>query len=174
MSKNGRVSRKQKKQDKLQIKSRMRNLLMFLPNMVKLMGRLLSDKRVPTTDKALFAAAIVYVIMPLDLLPDVFPFIGQIDDVYLVSLTLLRLINRTDVGVVRQHWSGGGDIVALADSIAKLAPAFLPRRVTRVLDAEVKFTGTSKTLDAMAGKGGAIMVEVAPEQPVIKPTDKAQ
>src|SRR5262245_52005276 len=110
MSEDGRVSRRKRKKDKLQLKSRMRNLMMFLPNMVKLLGRLLSDKRVPTTDKALFAAAIVYVIMPLDLLPDVFPFIGQIDDIYLVSLTLLRLINRTDDGVVRQHWSGGGDI----------------------------------------------------------------
>jgi len=174
MSRNERISRKAKREDKLQVSSRMRNLLMFLPNMVKLCGRLLKDKRVLTTDKALFAAAIVYVIMPLDFLPDFIPFVGQIDDIYLVSLTLLRLINRADAGIVRQHWSGGGDIVALADAIAKLAPALLPRRITRVLDAEVKFTGAGQALDAVAGKGGPIMVEVAPKQPVIKPTDKTQ
>jgi uncharacterized membrane protein YkvA (DUF1232 family) len=173
MSRNEHISRKAKREDKLQINSRMRNLLMFLPNMVKLLGRLLKDKRVPTTDKALFAAAIVYVIMPLDFLPDFIPFVGQIDDIYLVALTLLRLINRTDASVVRQHWAGGGDIVSLADSIAKLAPALLPRRVTRVLDAEVKFTGAGKTLDAVA-KGGPILVEVVPEQPVIKPSTKTQ
>ena len=46
---------------------------MFLPNMVVLLGRLLKDSRVPTAEKALFAAAIVYVISPLDLIPDVFP-----------------------------------------------------------------------------------------------------
>ncbi|HEV7644790.1 MAG TPA: YkvA family protein [Pyrinomonadaceae bacterium] len=174
MDKPERASRRQKKEDRLQLNSRMRNLLMFLPNLVKLCGRLLSDKRVPATDKALFAAAIIYVIMPLDFIPDVFPFIGQIDDIYLVSLTLLRLINRSDAGIVRHHWSGGGDIVALADSIAKLAPAILPRRVTRVLDAEVKFTGAGKALDALAGKNEAILVEVTPEQPVIKPTEKTQ
>ena len=75
---------------------------------------------------------------------------------------------------MRQHWSGGGDIVALADSIAKLAPALLPRRVTRVLDAEVKFTGVGKALDAVAGRNEAILVEVQPEPPVIKPTEKTQ
>jgi uncharacterized membrane protein YkvA (DUF1232 family) len=69
---------------------------MFLPNMVTLLGRMLKDSSVPTAEKALFLAAIVYVISPIDLIPDLFPFIGQVDDIYVVALTLLRLINRTD------------------------------------------------------------------------------
>jgi len=77
---------------------------MFLPNMVLLFGRLVRDPRVPITEKALFVAAIVYVISPLDFIPDFFPFIGQVDDIYVVALTLLRLINRTDESVVRMHW----------------------------------------------------------------------
>jgi uncharacterized membrane protein YkvA (DUF1232 family) len=165
------VSRRQKREDRLQVKSRMSNLLMFLPNMVKLLGRLMADRRVPSTDKVLFAGAVLYVIMPLDFIPDFIPFAGQVDDIYFVALTLLRLINRTDASIIREHWSGGGDVVALSDSIAKIAPAFLPKRVTRVLDAEVKFTGAGKAFDAINGKG-PLMVEVA--QPVIKPTDKAK
>ncbi len=46
--------------NKSKSKSKVKNLLMFLPNMVKLLGKLLTDRRVPTVDKALFAAAIVY------------------------------------------------------------------------------------------------------------------
>ena len=69
----------------------MSSFIMFLPNMVMLMGRLLKDARVPAAEKALFAAAIVYVISPLDFIPDVFPFIGQVDDLYVVALVLLRL-----------------------------------------------------------------------------------
>ncbi|HJS50423.1 MAG TPA: hypothetical protein VJ781_00865, partial [Pyrinomonadaceae bacterium] len=42
-------------------KGRMRNFLMFLPNMVTLLGRLLKDPRVPTAEKALFLGAIIYV-----------------------------------------------------------------------------------------------------------------
>src|SRR6059058_550661 len=114
--------KKHSRNSKVQLKGRMKSFLMFLPNMVMLLARLLKDSRVPTAEKALFAAAIVYVISPLDFIPDVFPFIGQVDDLYVVALVLLRLVNRTDESIVRQHWSGGGDIVALAESIASLAP----------------------------------------------------
>ena len=125
---------------KLKLKSRMKNLLMFLPNMIALCARLMVDKRVPVTERALFAAAVIYAIIPFDFLPDMIPFLGQIDDLFLVALTLLRLIDRTDDKVVREHWRGGGDIVALAESAAKIAPALMPKRVSRVLSAKVNPT----------------------------------
>ena len=62
---------------KREAKGRMRNFLMFLPNMVVLLGRLLKDARVPTAEKALFVAAIVYVISPIDLIPDIFPSLAR-------------------------------------------------------------------------------------------------
>jgi len=109
-------------------------------------------------DKALFAAAIVYVIVPLDLIPDVFPFIGQIDDLYLVALTLLRLINHTDETVVRENWSGGGDIVSLANSAASLAPMLLPKRVSRVLSDKVDLTSAGKSLQETLKKDKPLSV----------------
>jgi uncharacterized membrane protein YkvA (DUF1232 family) len=123
---------------RLELKSRMKNLLMFLPNMVALCGRLMTDKRVPFAEKALFAGAVLYALMPLDFIPDMIPFVGQIDDSYLISLTLLRLIERTDTDVVREHWSGGGDVVQLAQAVAGLAPRLLPKRVLRALSARVE------------------------------------
>ena len=148
------------RKEKTQLKGRMNNFLMFLPNMFTLLGRLIKDNRVPMAEKALFAAAIVYVIMPLDFIPDVFPFIGQVDDLYLVALTLLRLINRTDASVVRQHWSGGGDIVTLADSIAGLAPRLLPKRIARVLSSKVE-------LAPDAGKALLSMTDKSKKQPIV-------
>jgi len=147
------------KKQKLESKGRMKNLLMFLPNMVKLLGRLLTDGRVPMVDKALFAAAIVYVIVPLDFIPDVFPFIGQVDDLYLVALTLLRLINRTDEAVVRENWSGGGDIVGLANSVASIAPMLLPKRVARVLSAQVELTPDAHSITDLTKKKKAFLIE---------------
>jgi uncharacterized membrane protein YkvA (DUF1232 family) len=154
------VAKQQKptRKEKSLLKSRMHNFLMFLPNMFVLLGRLLKDNRVPLAEKALFAGAIVYVIMPLDFLPDVLPFIGQVDDIYLVALTLLRLINRTDETVIREHWTGGGDIVGLANSIAGIAPALLPKRVTRVLSSKVELAPTSEVVKAVS-KRQPIMVE---------------
>ena len=145
-------------------KGRMRNFLMFLPNMVLLLGRLLKDVRVPTAEKALFLGAIVYVISPIDLIPDMLPFIGQVDDIYVVALTLLRLVNRTDETVVREHWSGGGDIVSLADSIAGIAPTILPKRVSRVLSSEVKLAPAGNIIRGITKKGEPVVVEI-PNEP---------
>ena len=129
-----------KSMGKLKLKSRMKNLLMFLPNMVALCARLMVDSRVPRTERALFAAAVIYAIIPFDFIPDMIPFVGQIDDLFLVALTLLRLIDHSDDAVVREHWRGGGDIVALAQSAATIAPILMPKRVARVLLAKVKPT----------------------------------
>ena len=121
-----------------QLRSRMKNLLMFIPNMVLLCGRLMVDPRVPAKERILVAGAIAYAIMPLDLIPDMLPFVGQVDDAYLISLTLLRLMSVTEPAVVREHWRGGGDVVELIGSTAVIAGKFLPKRIRRVLTAQVE------------------------------------
>ncbi len=146
---------------KIELKSRMKNMLMFLPNMVVLTGRLMVDSRVPRTERALFAAALIYAIIPFDFLPDMIPFLGQVDDLFLISLTLLRLIDRTDDLVVREHWRGGGDIVSLAESAATVAPLLMPRRISRVLISKVKPTAEGTGLLVNASKFEPLMVEIA-------------
>ena len=118
-------------------KRRLKNVLLFIPNMLLLSMRLLTDSRVPATERALLVAAIVYAIIPFDLIPDMIPFVGQIDDAYLIALTLLRLMERTDPKVVREHWSGGGDVVELVGAAALVAAKFLPERIRRILSARV-------------------------------------
>jgi uncharacterized membrane protein YkvA (DUF1232 family) len=143
---------------KSKIKSRMKNLLMFLPNMVLLCLKLMVDKRVPRTERALFAAAVIYAVVPFDFIPDMIPFVGQVDDLFLIALTLLRLIDHTDDMVVREHWRGGGDIVALAESAATIAPMLMPKRVARVLLAKVKPTAEGAGLLAKGAKLEPILV----------------
>lgn len=148
------------------LRSRMKNLLMFFPNMVVLSAKLMVDSRVPRTERALFAGAVIYAIIPFDFIPDMIPFIGQVDDLFLVALTLLRLIDRTDDMVVREHWRGGGDIVQLAESAATIAPLLMPKRVARVLLSKVKPTSEGTGLLANAAKGEPVLVETPErEQP---------
>lgn len=128
---------------KAEVKSRMKNLLLFLPNLFALCWGLLKDSRVSKLEKAMVAGAVVYTIMPLDFIPDVLPFIGQVDDVYLIALTLMRLLQSSPAEVVREHWRGGGDVVPLLDSIARVAPMILPKRVSRVLSAKVEPIGNA-------------------------------
>ena len=164
MAKRGKSNNKLRRREKRESKGRLGSFLMFLPNLVILLGRLIKDSRVPTAEKALFAAAILYVISPLDFIPDVFPFIGQVDDLYVVALVLLRLINRTDESVVRRHWPGGGDIVELADSIANIAPKFLPRRVSRMITSRVELAPAGKILRSITDKDEVIVREIVMDE----------
>ena len=148
----------------LKAKRRMKNLLMFLPNMIKLCGRLMTDARVPLAEKALFAGAIIYALMPLDFIPDFLPFVGQVDDAYLIALTLLRLISRTNDSVVREHWRGGGDVVQLAESIKGLAPKLLPERIRRVLSARLETVPGGLEGAWQAAKKSQPLVKELPEK----------
>lgn len=159
MSKTQITKTDRQKLNKREAKGGMKNLLMFLPNMFTLLGRLIKDSRVPLAEKTLFAGAIFYVIMPLDLIPDVIPFVGQIDDIYLVALTLLRLVNRTDETVIREHWKGDGDIVRLANSAASLAPMLLPKRISRVLSSKVEIASNIKSLADITKNRKPLLVE---------------
>jgi uncharacterized membrane protein YkvA (DUF1232 family) len=155
---------------KRELKSRMKNLLLFLPNMVALTARLMVDSRVPRTERALFAAALIYAIIPFDFIPDMIPFVGQIDDLFLISMTLLRLMDRTDDSIVREHWRGGGDIVQLAQSVATVAPLLIPRAISRVLLSKVQPTAEGTGLLVNASKFEPLLVEI-PER--AKPGQKA-
>ena len=55
---------------------------------LRLAFRLLREPRVPILTKALPALAVAYVIWPLDILPDLVPLLGQIDDIGLVLLAV--------------------------------------------------------------------------------------
>lgn len=114
-------------------RSFLREALMLIPNFLKLLYRLFKDARVPTPEKALLVGAIIYVISPLDLIPDVIPFIGEVDDLYLVSLTMLRLLSRAPETAIREHWDGRGDIAGVVEKIVRAAQYVLPKRVQRIL-----------------------------------------
>jgi uncharacterized membrane protein YkvA (DUF1232 family) len=123
------------------LRPRMKNLLLFVPNLLVLCGRLMVDPRVPAKERVLVAGAIVYAIIPFDLIPDMLPFIGQVDDAYLIALSLLRLTSVTDPAIIRQHWRGGGDVVELIGSTALIASKLLPKRIRRVLTSRVEAPG---------------------------------
>jgi uncharacterized membrane protein YkvA (DUF1232 family) len=86
-----------------------RALLRHLPQFARLYWRLLRDPRVSIWPKALLVIGVLYVLSPLDLIPDVFLGIGQVDDV-VVLLVLFRLfIYLCPADIVRDHVRRIGD-----------------------------------------------------------------
>ncbi len=110
-------------------RERMRNLALFVPRLLRLIGRLLADSEVAAGDKVLLGAATLYVVSPIDILPDSIPLVGPLDDLFVLTLVLLRLLNRSGAEKLREHWSGPEDVVAFLDTITDLATRYLPASV---------------------------------------------
>jgi len=106
-----------------------------LPSYLRLLGGLLTDKRVSTVDKLLVAGAMAYIIMPVDLIPDFIPFLGEVDDVFVLVMALQRLVSNAGRSVVLAHWTGSVDDLADLNLKEALAAAafFLPRGIRRRL-----------------------------------------
>ena len=106
-----------------------------LPNFLRLLGGLLTDRRVSNTDKLLVAGAIAYIVMPMDFIPDYIPFLGEIDDLFVLVLALQRLIANAGRNVIQDHWMGDPSQLKELDleRILVAAAFFLPRRIRRRL-----------------------------------------
>ena len=108
-----------------------------IPNYLRLLGGLLMDRRVAPVDKLLVGAAIAYIVMPLDFIPDFIPFIGEVDDVFLLVTALQRLIANSGRKIVGQYWQGPMSELDPANlrRVLTAAAFFLPRRMRRRLRA---------------------------------------
>jgi uncharacterized membrane protein YkvA (DUF1232 family) len=84
-------------------RARTLNVLFHLPNFIRLYWRLLHDGRVSIWPKALLLGALVYVLLPFDLVPDFIPGFGQIDDVVIVIAAARWFIEWCPPDVVREH-----------------------------------------------------------------------
>ncbi len=84
-----------------------RELAGMIPALLRLFRDLLRDPRVPRGPKLWLWLGLLYLLNPLDLLPEFIPVIGPIDDAVVAALVLRHLIRRAGPEVVREHWQGG-------------------------------------------------------------------
>ncbi|MDQ6611101.1 MAG: YkvA family protein [Gemmatimonadota bacterium] len=106
-----------------------------IPAYLRLLAGLVTDKRVSKLDKFFVLAAAVYIVSPIDLIPDFIPFFGEVDDVFLLMIALQRLVNNAGRSVLLSHWSGHPDDVHHL-SFARIVSAagfFLPSQLKRRL-----------------------------------------
>jgi uncharacterized membrane protein YkvA (DUF1232 family) len=106
-----------------------------IPNFLRLLYGLITDSRVNGFDKLVVAGAIAYVLLPVDVIPDFIPFLGEVDDVFLLILALQRLISNAGRAVVQAYWPGDpADLSAMnLEKILAACAFFLPRRMRRRL-----------------------------------------
>ena len=81
-------------------------LARFIPDCLVLLRRLIGDPRVPRRRKLALLALVVYLSIPLDLVPDFIPVVGQLDDVIIAALALRYALRAGGPDLLAQHWPG--------------------------------------------------------------------
>jgi len=82
------------------------NLFRSLIDHGRLVLRLMMERRVPLYLKLLPLAAVAYLIWPLDFLPDLMPFLGQLDDLAALLVGLEAFVALGAWSGVWQLWTG--------------------------------------------------------------------
>jgi uncharacterized membrane protein YkvA (DUF1232 family) len=83
-----------------------RELVAFIPNVIRLFRDVLRDDRVPLGSKALVLFGAAWLASPIDLVPEFVPVVGPLDDVVVAVFVLRHLVKRAGPSVVREHWRG--------------------------------------------------------------------
>jgi uncharacterized membrane protein YkvA (DUF1232 family) len=83
-----------------------RALAGFVPDCVILFRRVIADERAPRRSRLVLGAMLAYLAMPFDLVPDVIPVAGQLDDLLVVVLVLRWVLRASGPELLREHWPG--------------------------------------------------------------------
>ena len=82
-------------------------MLMNMTGVPRLVVRLMMDRRVPLGTKLILPAAVAYLVLPIDIVPDIVPALGRIDDVLVLLISLALFLALAPKEVVSEHLRAG-------------------------------------------------------------------
>jgi uncharacterized membrane protein YkvA (DUF1232 family) len=84
----------------------MKEALRLLPDLIRLIKRLATDPDTPRGVRIRLAVLLVYLALPIDLIPDFIPVLGYADDAIIVALVLRSATRRAGPDALAKHWPG--------------------------------------------------------------------
>jgi uncharacterized membrane protein YkvA (DUF1232 family) len=84
----------------------LRDLLRLVPDVVRLLRRLAADPSLPRGVRVRLVLLLVYLVLPIDLIPDFIPVVGYADDAVVVALALRSVVRAAGAGAIERHWPG--------------------------------------------------------------------
>jgi uncharacterized membrane protein YkvA (DUF1232 family) len=99
---------------------RTRELLRLLPDLLRLVRRLAADRALPRGVRVRLWLLLVYLALPIDLVPDFIPVLGYADDAIAVALVLRSVIRRAGPDALTRHWPGTPEGLAALRRLARL------------------------------------------------------
>jgi uncharacterized membrane protein YkvA (DUF1232 family) len=99
-----------------------RAAMRLVPDVVRLVKRLATDRSVPRATRWWLLALLGYLLLPFDLVPDFIPVLGFADDAVVVAIVLRFAIRHAGIRAVERHWPGTPDGLASVLAVAGLTP----------------------------------------------------
>ena len=96
-----------------------RALAGFVPDCVRMVGRLVADPSTSRGQRIAMVALTAYLAMPIDLIPDFIPVVGLLDDAILVGLALRWLLRTHGEAALRAAWPGPESSLRLVMAAAR-------------------------------------------------------
>ena len=87
----------------------LKEALRLLPDLLRLLRRLAADKTLPRGVRIRLGLLMVYLAIPIDLIPDFIPILGYADDAIIVTLVLRSVVRHAGLDAVQRHWPGTPD-----------------------------------------------------------------
>jgi len=112
----------------------MARFVLKLPTYTRMVWGILRDPRTPIGLKGMLAAALAYVVLPVDLIPDVIPILGQADDLTVLLLVLDMFIQNAPPEVRAEHAARALNGTADLDHDLARARSLLGDRFDRIRD----------------------------------------
>jgi uncharacterized membrane protein YkvA (DUF1232 family) len=108
-----------------------KTVLRALPEIARLVRRLVRDPVLPRSVKILVGAALLYLASPVDLVPDFIPLVGYVDDALLVAALVDGLLTYVDRRLVLKYWPGTAQSLDSIARAARLLSVWVPGRLKR-------------------------------------------
>lgn len=86
--------------------SNARELVFAIPEIAKLLWRLVRDDRVSVFVRGGLVATGVYLAIPYDVVPDWIPVVGQLDDLVVLTVGVRMFLRQVPEPILREHWDG--------------------------------------------------------------------
>ena len=99
----------------------------------RLLWALARDPRVPTARKALLGFAGAYIVSPIDLIPERIPFVGALDDVAVMVLTIDVFLEGLPDNLLKEKLEELGIPQAELDSDLRRVRRMIPRPIRALI-----------------------------------------
>lgn len=103
--------------------------VLALPNVLRLLARLVRDPRIERRRRLAAVGALAYAVVPIDLIPDRIPVIGKADDVLVAVLAIRVLLDGAEEELLAEHWDGPPQVLRVFDDLLDWVADLVPRRL---------------------------------------------